>query len=94
MIIGLTLDYFVRVDGRPVLASVALVTFAASNIALDWLLIVHWGWGIKGAAWATALAEGVIPIIGMAVGEREIARPSFEVREHPVAAFRFQDRTG
>ncbi len=63
LIIGLTLDYFVRVDGRPVLASVALVTFAASNIALDWLLIVHWGWGIKGAAWATALAEGVILII-------------------------------
>ena len=63
LIIGLTLDYFVRVDGRPVLASVALVTFAASNIALDWLFIVHWGWGIKGAAWATALAEGVILIV-------------------------------
>jgi putative MATE family efflux protein len=63
LIIGLTLDYFVRVDGRPVLASAALVMFAATNIALDWLFIVHWGWGIKGAAWATALAEGVILII-------------------------------
>jgi len=27
------------------------------------LFIVHWGWGVKGAAWATALAEGVILII-------------------------------
>jgi putative MATE family efflux protein len=63
LIIGLTLEYFVRVDGRPILASVALVTFAVSNITLDWLFIAHWGWGIKGAAWATSLSEGVILII-------------------------------
>jgi putative MATE family efflux protein len=63
LIIGLTLDYFVRVDGRPVLASFALVSFAASNIGLDWLFIVLWGWGIKGAALATALSEVVILLI-------------------------------
>jgi putative MATE family efflux protein len=63
LIIGLTLDYFVRVDGRPVLASFALVMFAATNIALDWWLIVILGWGIKGAALATALSEGVILLI-------------------------------
>ena len=49
-----------RVDGRPVLASVALVAFAATNVTLDWLFIAQWGWGIKGAAWATALAEMAI----------------------------------
>jgi len=59
-IIGLSLDYFVRIDGRPVLASAALVLYALSNILLDWLFIVHWQWGLKGAAWATALAEGAI----------------------------------
>jgi len=63
LIVGLTLDYFVRVDGRPVLASFALVAFAVSNIALDWLLIVQWGWGIRGAAWATALADVSILVI-------------------------------
>jgi len=63
LIIGLTLDYFVRVDGRPVLASVALVIFAACNITLDWLFIARWDWGIKGAAWATALSECMILII-------------------------------
>jgi putative MATE family efflux protein len=63
LIVGLTLDYFVRVDGRPVLASTALVTYAIANITLDWLFITQWGWGIKGAAWATALAEGGIFII-------------------------------
>ena len=60
LIMGLTLDYFVRVDGRPVLASAALVAFAVINISLDWLFIAHLGWGIKGAAWATAIAEGSI----------------------------------
>ena len=57
LIAALTLDYFVRVDGRPILASVALVTFAIVNILLNWLFIVKLGWGIKGAAWASALAE-------------------------------------
>ena len=60
LILGLTLDYFVRVDGRPLLASAALIAFAAINICLDYLFIVHLNWGIKGAAWATAIAEGSI----------------------------------
>jgi putative MATE family efflux protein len=60
LILGLTLDYFVRVDGRPVLASATLVAFAVLNISLDYLFIVHLGWGIKGAAWATAIAEATI----------------------------------
>jgi Na+-driven multidrug efflux pump len=57
LIVALTLDYFVRVDGRPFLASAALVFYAVVNIALDWWFIVELGWGIKGAAWATVLAE-------------------------------------
>ncbi len=62
-IVGLTLDYFVRVDGRPLLASFGLVAFAVSNIAMNWLFIVQWGWGIRGAAWATALADGAILVV-------------------------------
>jgi len=57
LILGLTLDYFVRIDGRPLLASGALILFAIINISLDYLFIVRLGWGIKGAAWATAIAE-------------------------------------
>ncbi len=60
LVLGLTLDYFVRIDGRPILASVALIAFAIINISLDYLFIVRLGWGIKGAAWATAIAEGCI----------------------------------
>lgn len=60
LIVALTLDYFVRADGRPLLASAALVSFAVLNIGLNWLFIGQWGWGIEGAAWATALAESFI----------------------------------
>lgn len=63
LILALTLDWFVRVDGRPVLASFALIMFAVCNVSLDWLFIVKWGWGLSGAAWATALSEGVILLI-------------------------------
>ncbi len=65
LIAALTLDYFVRVDGRPVLASVALFSFAIINIGLNWLLIVVLGWGIEGAAWASAIAEMSILLILM-----------------------------
>jgi putative MATE family efflux protein len=60
LVLGLTLDYFVRIDGRPILASAALIAFAIINISLDYLFIVRLGWGIKGAAWATAIAETCI----------------------------------
>ncbi len=60
LILGLTLDYFVRIDGRPMLAAATLIAFAVVNITLDALFIVLWGWGIMGAAWATAIAEACI----------------------------------
>lgn len=63
LVAGLTLDYFVRVDGRPVLAAAGLVAFSATNIALNALFIVVLDMGIRGAALASALAEVVIFLI-------------------------------
>lgn len=53
----LVVYYFVRLDGRPVLATAAVVTGALANIALNALLVGHCGWGLRGAAYATALAQ-------------------------------------
>ena len=45
----------VRNDGRPKLAMTALVAGAVSNIVLDYLFMYPLNWGIRGAAFATAL---------------------------------------
>jgi len=63
LIAALTLDYFVRIDGRPILASFGLIAFAVINIFLNWLFIVKWDWGIEGAAWASGIAESAIFLI-------------------------------
>jgi putative MATE family efflux protein len=57
------LFYFVRLDGQPVLAAMALVLGAVVNIALDWLLIVRYEQGVLGAAIATAAAGTVAALV-------------------------------
>lgn len=49
--------FFVRIDGYPALAAVALIIGAAINIGLDYLFIAHFQWGIAGAAWATGISQ-------------------------------------
>lgn len=56
-LLGLVVYYFVRLDGRPLLATGALVGGALSNLTLDALFIVGFGWGLPGAALATGLAQ-------------------------------------
>lgn len=53
----LVVYYFVRLDGRPRLATLAVVTGALSNIALNAWLVAGLGLGVRGAAYATALAQ-------------------------------------
>lgn len=54
--IGIVLNYFVKVDSRPMLAFAALLVVAAINIVLDWYLIAYLSLGIFGAALATGLS--------------------------------------
>jgi Na+-driven multidrug efflux pump len=53
----LVVYYFVRLDGRPVLATTAVVSGALTNIALNALFVGYLERGVRGAAWATALAQ-------------------------------------
>lgn len=54
--IGYGLSVFARVDGFPVLASIALIAGAVSNIILDALFIAVLNKGILGAAYATGIS--------------------------------------
>lgn len=53
---GLALSYFVRVNGKPALASVGLMLSALINIVLDAVFIPVFGMGVEGAAYATGIA--------------------------------------
>ncbi len=53
---GMALSYFVRVDGKPALASGGLMLSALINIVLDAVFISLFGMGVEGAAYATGIA--------------------------------------
>ena len=50
------LSIFIRNDGNPVLATAGLVVNSILNIILNYIFIFEFGWGVKGAAWATVIA--------------------------------------
>jgi Na+-driven multidrug efflux pump len=53
----IVLYFFIRLDGFPTLTAGALVVGAVINIALDYLFIAVYDWGLSGAAWATGLSQ-------------------------------------
>lgn len=55
MAVAFGLSHFVRVDQRPVLASLGLTISAVVNVVLDYLFIARWGMGVHGAALASGL---------------------------------------
>lgn len=63
LMIGIVLDYFVRVDNRPNLAFIALLLSAFINVVLDWFLIVYLQKGIFGAALATGISQLALILI-------------------------------
>ena len=58
-LLSITLEMFVTVDGDPRRVSWAVVVSSCSNLLLDYVFIVHCGWGVSGAAWATVISYGV-----------------------------------
>jgi putative MATE family efflux protein len=46
----------IRAEGRPKVAMLTLLIPAVFNIVLDPIFIAGFGWGIKGAAWATTIS--------------------------------------
>lgn len=70
------MSYFIRVDGRPLLASAGLGAAALCNIMLDALLVGYAGMGVRGAALATGLAYLLSCLV--------LIRHFFSVRSHYV----------
>lgn len=51
------MNSMIRADGSPTFAMVAMLAGAIINIILDPVFIFVFKWGIKGAAWATAIGQ-------------------------------------
>ncbi len=59
MAIGFGMNNCIRAQGSPKTAMLTMLIGAAVNIALDPLFIFVFGWGMKGAALATVISQGI-----------------------------------
>ncbi len=55
---------YLRVDGRPQLVTVVLLTMTVLNGGLDLLFMAGCGWGMQGAAAASVIASSVAAVLG------------------------------
>lgn len=55
--IGFGMNNFIRAEGNPNIAMLTMLIGAVLNTILDPLFIFGFGWGVKGAAWATILSQ-------------------------------------
>ncbi len=58
-ILSYCLEVLVKVDDSPIMAVIGVGASFVTNIVLDYLFIMRFGWGVKGAAWATGIAQVV-----------------------------------
>lgn len=58
-IISYCLEVLTKADGYPYLAIVGMIISALTNIILDFLFVIILDFGIKGAAYATIISQGV-----------------------------------
>ncbi|MDR1471915.1 MAG: hypothetical protein LBS75_05265 [Synergistaceae bacterium] len=53
------MEVMARADGHPKLAAASVAVAGASNVALDYLFVMKFGWGVRGAALATGIAQAL-----------------------------------
>lgn len=74
--IGFGLNNIIRAEGNPKIAMFTMLIGGILNIFLDYLFIYIFNWGIKGAAFATIISQGVntIWVLSYFVGENSTLR--------------------
>lgn len=64
-LMNFSLDFFLKLDGKPILAVVFMLIGVGVNIILNYVFIVIFGWGLMGAALGTGLSNPVSWIIAV-----------------------------
>lgn len=54
---GYALEIYIKVDGNPTYPTYCVISGGVINIVLDYVFVVIFKWGIKGAAFATGLSQ-------------------------------------
>lgn len=54
---GYALEIFIKIDGNPTYPTYCVITGGVANIVLDYIFVVLFKWGIKGAAIATGISQ-------------------------------------
>ncbi len=55
--IAMTISSLIRAEGNPRYAMICMLAGCITNIVLDALFVLGFGWGVKGAAWATVIGQ-------------------------------------
>lgn len=89
---GIGLTSFGRVNQAPELVSFALILSASLNLFLDWLLIVNFSMGLKGAAIASGFSQSIVffilfPSFFRRSSSLRLARPNLDITPVSRAAF-------
>lgn len=76
-IVSYSLEVVIKADGFPLLATVGVVISAITNIILDYIFVIKLGYGVKGAAFATGIAQVLSTIFFLSHFLRKISTLKF-----------------
>lgn len=79
-IVGHSGNGYLRAQGSVRVAMVSMIISGVANVALDALFVIHFQWGVKGAAWATVLSQALLCVWVMAHFMRKDAVVRFNWR--------------
>lgn len=76
VLISLGMNSFINSQGFARIGMMTTLLGAVANIILDPIFIFIFGWGVKGAAWATVIAQGLsaLWVMGFLTGKKAILR--------------------
>ena len=60
MVVGFSLNNVIRSEGNARIAMISMILSSVTNVFLDYIFIFRFGWGVKGAAWATIISMFVL----------------------------------
>lgn len=61
-VIGFSMNNVIRSEGNARIAMISMILSSVTNIVLDYFFIFVFGWGVKGAAFATIIAMAVLMV--------------------------------